>query len=205
MQRLQGRLSAHIPTSCSCRPLHKAFTAQKPSASCRTSAKRQRGIRPCAIGKHLLEHSFKAHSVRPQQPIYQVCAELPGSSSPSASSLPVPLNGLAVIAGIVVLFFIIKKVFDTPSRTYKENVGDEYDSWTNDGVLEYYWGEHIHLGFYTGNAQRIMPAHSVRSAMWYTALPLTKLSSRAHPGSIEAQQRKLGLNTMHVVQHASVP
>lgn len=60
-----------------------------------------------------------------------------------------PLNGLAVIAGIVVLFFIIKKVFDTPSRTYKENVGDEYDSWTNDGVLEYYWGEHIHLGFYT--------------------------------------------------------
>ena len=46
--------------------------------------------------------------------------------------------------------FTIKKVFDTPSRAYKENVGDEYDSWTDDGVLEYYWGEHIHLGYYTG-------------------------------------------------------
>ncbi len=49
------------------------------------------------------------------------------------------------------MFFAIKKIFDTPSRTYKENVGDEYDSWTDDGVLEYYWGEHIHLGYYTGN------------------------------------------------------
>jgi MPBQ/MSBQ methyltransferase len=28
-------------------------------------------------------------------------------------------------------------------------VGTEYDSWTTDGILEYYWGEHIHLGYYS--------------------------------------------------------
>ena len=154
MQRLQGRLSVHTPSPCSYRPLRKVFTAQKPSASCRPSAKRQTSIRPRASGNQLLDHSVKGHSAHTQQPIYQICAELSESSSTSASSLPVPLNGLAVIAGIVVLFFIVKKVFDTPSRAYKENVGDEYDSWTNDGVLEYYWGEHIHLGFYTGDAQQ---------------------------------------------------
>lgn len=43
----------------------------------------------------------------------------------------------------------IKKVFDTPSRAYDQNVGEEYDAWTEEGVLEYYWGEHIHLGYYT--------------------------------------------------------
>lgn len=29
------------------------------------------------------------------------------------------------------------------------NVGQEYDAWTNEGLLEYYWGEHIHLGYYS--------------------------------------------------------
>merc|ERR1712232_1389766 len=28
-------------------------------------------------------------------------------------------------------------------------VAKEYDAWTQDGILEYYWGEHIHLGYYT--------------------------------------------------------
>lgn len=40
-------------------------------------------------------------------------------------------------------------MFDTPSRAYDQNVGQEYDAWTEEGVLEYYWGEHIHLGYYT--------------------------------------------------------
>ena len=28
-------------------------------------------------------------------------------------------------------------------------VGQEYDAWTEEGILEYYWGEHIHLGYYS--------------------------------------------------------
>jgi len=48
----------------------------------------------------------------------------------------------------------LKVWFETPSRPYisdaEENtVGKEYDKWTREGVLEYYWGEHIHMGSYT--------------------------------------------------------
>lgn len=53
--------------------------------------------------------------------------------------------GGAALAGTA----IVKLVLDKPSRTYGEGtVGDEYDAWTEDGILEYYWGEHIHLGYY---------------------------------------------------------
>lgn len=45
--------------------------------------------------------------------------------------------------------FLLKKLYDTPSRTYDNNVGDEYDAWAEEGILEYYWGEHIHLGYYS--------------------------------------------------------
>jgi MPBQ/MSBQ methyltransferase len=38
-----------------------------------------------------------------------------------------------------------------PSRTYNQDsnsVGRAYDAWSSEGILEHYWGEHIHLGFY---------------------------------------------------------
>jgi hypothetical protein len=50
------------------------------------------------------------------------------------------------------------EVLWTPSRHYDpllNSVGREYDSWTKDGVLEHYWGEHIHLGYY--RCVQIMP------------------------------------------------
>lgn len=43
----------------------------------------------------------------------------------------------------------VKFVLDRPSRKYEDgSVAREYDAWTQDGILEYYWGEHIHLGYY---------------------------------------------------------
>jgi len=36
------------------------------------------------------------------------------------------------------------------------SVGREYDAWTSEGILEYYWGEHIHLGYY-GERERKGP------------------------------------------------
>lgn len=38
------------------------------------------------------------------------------------------------------------------SRQYvnPRSVGHEYDRWTTDGLLEFYWGEHIHHGYYPG-------------------------------------------------------
>ena len=56
-------------------------------------------------------------------------------------------GGLLLAASLVK----IKNVLDTPSRTYVEGentVGNEYDAWTKEEILEYYWGEHIHLGYY---------------------------------------------------------
>ncbi|KAH8067293.1 sterol 24-C-methyltransferase [Aureococcus anophagefferens] len=46
----------------------------------------------------------------------------------------------------------LKKRLDRPSRPYDRaanSVGREYDAWTKEGILEHYWGEHIHLGYYT--------------------------------------------------------
>ena len=56
------------------------------------------------------------------------------------------------MAGAVALTAALstKLVLDKPSRPYDDDsVAREYDSWTQDGILEYYWGEHIHLGYYS--------------------------------------------------------
>jgi len=56
--------------------------------------------------------------------------------------------GAALAAALLVW---LQKVLWTPSRTYNKeanSVGREYDAWTEEGILEYYWGEHIHLGYY---------------------------------------------------------
>jgi len=61
----------------------------------------------------------------------------------------------------------VLRVFNTPSRSYRDgereagginSVGEEYDAWTSEGILEYYWGEHIHLGYYE-EGQRKAPLY----------------------------------------------
>lgn len=54
-----------------------------------------------------------------------------------------------VAGSAIVTTAAVKLVLDRPSRTYSaDSVAREYDAWTQDGILEYYWGEHIHLGYY---------------------------------------------------------
>jgi hypothetical protein len=93
-------------------------------------------------------------SVPHAQPIAYIAAtsadKLPDPSI-SGSAFPVP-SLATVAAGLAAAGLAaaaVKYLLDTPSRTYNANVGDEYDAWTEEGVLEYYWGEHIHLGYYT--------------------------------------------------------
>lgn len=51
-------------------------------------------------------------------------------------------------AGAVVYLF-------TPRRYESSNtVANSYDQWTDDGILEFYWGEHIHLGHYGSPPRR---------------------------------------------------
>ena len=56
----------------------------------------------------------------------------------------------AIVPGFVLIYFIILKWLKTPSRPFETSasVGKAYDEWTSDGILEYFWGEHIHLGYY---------------------------------------------------------
>lgn len=43
-------------------------------------------------------------------------------------------------------------------RAYADDnsVGREYDAWTNEGILEAYWGEHIHLGYYNEQVRTVI-------------------------------------------------
>jgi MPBQ/MSBQ methyltransferase len=63
-----------------------------------------------------------------------------------------PIATAAAAAGLGLAAFAAIRSFDQGSRKYvagSNTVGNEYDAWTEEGVLEYYWGEHIHLGYYT--------------------------------------------------------
>jgi MPBQ/MSBQ methyltransferase len=59
---------------------------------------------------------------------------------------PIAIGCLAVVGSGV---FVYKRLLN-PSRPFEsvDSVGNEYNKWTTDGILEHYWGEHIHLGFY---------------------------------------------------------
>ena len=65
--------------------------------------------------------------------------------------------GYAVIGGSVLGCAIYGySKLSQPSRPFDttQSVGNEYDKWAKDGILEHYWGEHIHLGYYTANNRR---------------------------------------------------
>lgn len=45
-------------------------------------------------------------------------------------------------------------LFTARSYQSSDSVANSYDEWTDDGILEFYWGEHIHLGHYGSPPQR---------------------------------------------------
>ncbi len=57
---------------------------------------------------------------------------------------------------IVLLLAIGIVVYLITPRSYEssETVATSYDEWTQDGILEFYWGEHIHLGHYGSPPRR---------------------------------------------------
>lgn len=76
---------------------------------------------------------------------------LRATSAPLDVGAFISQNGstLGWVAAAVVIFVAVFKLLEQGSRKYDGNVGDEYDAWTREGILEHYWGEHIHLGYYT--------------------------------------------------------
>jgi MPBQ/MSBQ methyltransferase len=63
-------------------------------------------------------------------------------------SMPMGLL-LAVVTGMVALYLITARRYQST-----DSVANFYDQWTQGGLLEFYWGEHIHLGHYGSPPQR---------------------------------------------------
>jgi MPBQ/MSBQ methyltransferase len=59
----------------------------------------------------------------------------------------VALLVICILAALVVIGIVL---YLATARRYQSSgtVARSYDQWTNDGILEFYWGQHIHLGYY---------------------------------------------------------
>ncbi|NET89932.1 MAG: methyltransferase domain-containing protein [Kamptonema sp. SIO1D9] len=67
------------------------------------------------------------------------------------------MNFVFFVFGLLLgLLAIAIALYLVTSRGYQsaESVANSYDRWTEDGILEFYWGEHIHLGYYDSPPQR---------------------------------------------------
>lgn len=67
------------------------------------------------------------------------------------------MNSFVLTFGIAALLFSTGLVsYLATARRYQssDSVANSYDEWTEDGILEFYWGEHIHLGHYGTPPQR---------------------------------------------------
>jgi MPBQ/MSBQ methyltransferase len=50
---------------------------------------------------------------------------------------------VALLLGAIALYLASARKYQSA-----DSVASSYDQWTEDGILEFYWGEHIHLGHY---------------------------------------------------------
>lgn len=62
----------------------------------------------------------------------------------------------AVVGFVLFLLTLGVAFYLITARRYQSanSVANSYDQWTEDGILEFYWGEHIHLGHYGLPPQR---------------------------------------------------
>ena len=63
---------------------------------------------------------------------------------------------LSTLGIILALLTLSLALYLITARRYQssDSVANSYDQWTEDGILEFYWGEHIHLGHYGSPPQR---------------------------------------------------
>ena len=67
------------------------------------------------------------------------------------------MNLLLWLLGLLLLLLLVGlAVYLLTARKYESasSVAQSYDDWTQDGILEFYWGEHIHLGHYGSPPRR---------------------------------------------------
>ena len=66
------------------------------------------------------------------------------------------MNFFFVLGILLTLLTLGITLYLITARRYRssDSVAHSYDQWTEDGILEFYWGEHIHLGHYGSPPQR---------------------------------------------------
>ncbi|MGB3203232.1 MAG: methyltransferase domain-containing protein [Nodosilinea sp.] len=66
------------------------------------------------------------------------------------------MNLISILSLLLVLLAVGVVVYFLTPRRYEssDSVANSYDQWTDDGILEFYWGEHIHLGHYGSPPRR---------------------------------------------------
>lgn len=64
-----------------------------------------------------------------------------------------PLITLEISLGLLLLGVVTYLITTRPFES-TDSVARSYDEWTQDGILEFYWGDHIHLGHYGSPTQR---------------------------------------------------
>ncbi|WP_121968430.1 methyltransferase domain-containing protein [Leptolyngbya sp. BC1307] len=57
--------------------------------------------------------------------------------------LLMPILIILLLIGAIAAYLLTARRYDSA-----DSVANSYDEWTQDGILEFYWGEHIHLGHY---------------------------------------------------------
>ena len=62
----------------------------------------------------------------------------------------------ALFGTVLTLLIAAIALYLVTARRYQsaDSVANSYDEWTEDGILEFYWGEHIHLGHYGSPPRR---------------------------------------------------
>ena len=67
------------------------------------------------------------------------------------------MNLFSAVLGILLTLLTVSiALYLLTARRYQssDSVANSYDEWTEDGILEFYWGDHIHLGHYGSPTQR---------------------------------------------------
>ncbi len=66
------------------------------------------------------------------------------------------MNLLYLLGIVLAVLLVAIAIYLLTPRTYEsgDSVANSYDEWTEDGILEFYWGEHIHLGHYGSPVKR---------------------------------------------------
>jgi MPBQ/MSBQ methyltransferase len=80
----------------------------------------------------------------------------------------------ATLAILLTLLIVGIAVYLLTARRYQsaDSVANSYDEWTEDGILEFYWGEHIHLGHYGSPPSRkdFLTANLILCMKWCAGL-----------------------------------